>query len=61
MFPGHHEYVTQTEYDIVQRYRDLGGNLAWLSANNFFWKVVRHGAVLERVAQWRHSAVPKQR
>ena len=26
-----------------QRYRDLGGNLAFLSANNFFYKVVKHG------------------
>jgi hypothetical protein len=53
VFPGHHEYVTLSEYDVVERFRDLGGNLAWLSANNFFWKVARHGPVLERVAQWR--------
>jgi len=26
VFPGHHEYVTQHEYDIVQSYRDRGGN-----------------------------------
>ena len=43
VFPGHHEYVTTHEYDLVQSYRDLGGNLAFLSANNFFWRVVRHG------------------
>jgi hypothetical protein len=54
VFPGHHEYVTQSEYDAVRRYRDLGGNLAWLSANNFFWRVVRHGPILERTAEWRH-------
>ncbi|MDX6474582.1 MAG: hypothetical protein QOH95_93 [Gaiellaceae bacterium] len=58
-FPGHHEYVTQREYDIVRDYRDLGGNLAWLSANNFFWKVVRHGPELERVAQWRTLGRPE--
>ena len=59
VFPGHHEYVTQSEYDTVRSYRDLGGNLAWLSANNFFWKVVRHGPVLERVAQWRRLGKPE--
>ena len=59
VFPGHHEYVTQREYDIVQSYRDRGGNLAWLSANNFFWKVVRHGPELERVAQWRQLGRPE--
>jgi hypothetical protein len=59
VFPGHHEYVTQTEYDLVRRFRDLGGNLAWLSANNFFWKVVRHGPILERVAEWRTIGRPE--
>jgi hypothetical protein len=59
VFPGHHEYVTGREYDIVRGYRDRGGNLAWLSANNFFWKVVRHGPELERVAQWRNLGRPE--
>jgi hypothetical protein len=59
VFPGHHEYVTEREYDIVRDYRDRGGNLAWLSANNFFWKVVRHGPELERVAQWRTLGRPE--
>jgi len=59
VFPGHHEYVTQSAYDVVRRYRDLGGNLAWLSANNFFWKVVRHGPLLERVAEWRRLGRPE--
>jgi hypothetical protein len=59
VFPGHHEYVTQREYDIVQGFRDRGGNLAWLSANNFFWKVVRHGPEIERVAEWRNLGRPE--
>jgi hypothetical protein len=59
VFPGHHEYVTRSEYDVVQRFRDVGGNLAWLSANNFFWRVVRRGARLERVAQWRQLGRPE--
>ncbi len=51
--------MTQSEYDVVQHYRDLGGNLAWLSANNFFWKVDRQGPILERVAQWRQLGRPE--
>ena len=53
VFPGHHEYVTRREYDVVERYRDLGGDLMFLSANNFFWRVVRRGQVIERTALWR--------
>jgi hypothetical protein len=59
VFPGHHEYVTANEYGNVRRFRDLGGNLAWLSANNFFWQVVRHGPLLRRVAQWRRLGRPE--
>jgi hypothetical protein len=43
VLPGHEEYVTAHKYDLIQRYRDLGGNLAFLSANNFFYKVVKQG------------------
>ena len=39
VFAGHHEYVTQHEYDAVTDFRDRGGNLIFLSANNFFWKI----------------------
>jgi hypothetical protein len=59
VFPGHEEYVTQRAYDVVRRYRDLGGNLMFLSANNFFWKVVRHGPYLTRVGQWRQLGLPE--
>ncbi len=59
IFPGHHEYVTTHEYDVVQRYRDLGGHLAFLSANNFFWQVVPHGNVIERTKQWRQLGRPE--
>ncbi len=61
VFPGHEEYVTEHAYDVVQRYRDLGGNLLFLSANNFFWKVVRHGPYLTRVAEWRRLGRPEAR
>jgi hypothetical protein len=53
VFPGHHEYVTEHEYDVVTRFRDLGGNLMFLSANNFFYKITIVGNVMTRVGQWR--------
>jgi hypothetical protein len=59
VFSGHHEYVTTHEYDVVRRFRDLGGNLAFLSANNFFWKITLRGDVMTRVAQWRDLGRPE--
>jgi len=59
IFPGHTEYVTEHGYDVVQRYRDLGGNLMFLSANNFFWKVERRGTSLRRIARWRQLGRPE--
>lgn len=59
VFPGHTEYVTKHEYDLIQRYRDLGGNLAFLSANNFFWAVRREGRTLRRTRLWRDMGRPE--
>jgi len=59
VFPGHHEYVTTREYDMVTQYRDLGGNLAFLSANNFFWRIRKHGNAMERTTQWRDLGRPE--
>jgi len=59
VFPGHHEYVTTHEYALVRGYRDLGGNLAFLSANNFFWQIVRRGNTIERTSQWRDLDAPE--
>jgi hypothetical protein len=53
VFPGHAEYVTTHAYDVVERYRDLGGNLMFLSANNFFWRVRREGTRLVKDRLWR--------
>lgn len=53
VFPGHHEYVTRRELERVEKYRDLGGNLMFLSANNFFWRVVRHGGFITKTRLWR--------
>ena len=59
VYPGHTEYVTDQERDAIEGYRDLGGNLIFLSANNFFWRVTRAGSVLTRVAQWRDVGRPE--
>ena len=59
VFPGHHEYVTTREYDLVERYRELGGNLMFLSANNFFWRVVRRGDTTVKTQQWRELGRPE--
>jgi hypothetical protein len=59
VFPGHHEYVTTAEYDAVERFRDLGGNLAFLSANNFFWRVRRDGETITRIGRWRDLGRPE--
>ena len=59
VFPGHHEYVTTHEYGVVRSYRDQGGNLAYLSANNFFWQVIRRGRTIERTSQWRDLDLPE--
>lgn len=59
VFSGHHEYVTTHEYDVVEQFRDLGGNLMFLSANNFFWKIELRGQVMTRVDEWRHLGRPE--
>jgi hypothetical protein len=59
IFPGHTEYATRHEYDLIRNYRDQGGNLAFLSANNFFWNVRLEGRVLRRTRQWRELGRPE--
>lgn len=61
VFPGHSEYITGHAYDVVERYRDLGGRLVFLSANNFFWKVEKQGATMRRVKLWRNDGRPEAR
>ena len=59
VFPGHEEYTTAHEYNVVRRFRNLGGNLMFLSANNFFWKVVFQGQLMRRVGEWRNLGRPE--
>lgn len=59
VFAGHHEYVTEREFDLVEGYRDLGGNLMFLSANNFFYRVERDDSVIVRGRRWRDLGRPE--
>jgi hypothetical protein len=59
IFPGHHEYVTKHEYDVVTNFRDRGGNLMFLSANVFFCRVDIEGDVMTRVGTWRDLGRPE--
>ena len=59
VFPGHEEYVTRSAYDAVTRFRDLGGNLAFLAANNFYRQVTRRGQLLVRGQLWRKLGRPE--
>jgi hypothetical protein len=59
IFPGHHEYVTEHEFNVVTVFRNLGGNLMFLSANNFFYRTVKHGQVMTRRGRWRTAGRPE--
>jgi hypothetical protein len=59
IFSGHHEYVTDREYDAVAGFRNRGGNLMFLSANNFFWRTVISHNHMARVAKWRDVGRPE--
>jgi N,N-dimethylformamidase beta subunit-like, C-terminal len=59
VFSGHHEYVTDQEYAVVRQYRNAGGNLMFLFANDFFWRITIHGDVMTRTARWRDLGRPE--
>jgi hypothetical protein len=59
IFEGHHEYVTTHEYDVVTNFRDRGGNLMFLAANDFFCRVDIHGDVMKRIDTWRNLGRPE--
>ena len=61
VFAGHEEYVTGHVYALVRRFRNLGGNLAFLLADNFYWRVVRRGDAIVRTASWRELSRPRRR
>jgi hypothetical protein len=59
VFAGHEEYVTSHTYDVITSYRDAGGNLAFLAANNFFYRVVVHGDTMVGRTRWRDLERPE--
>jgi hypothetical protein len=59
IFSGHEEYVTTHIYDVTARYRDLGGNLAFLSADNFFRRVDLKDGKLWLIGLWRNLGRPE--
>jgi hypothetical protein len=59
VFAGHEEYVTTHEYDVIEQFRDAGGNLLFCSANNFFYRVIRDGETLTRDGRWRDLGRPE--
>jgi hypothetical protein len=61
VFPGHEEYVTDHMYDLIAGYRNLGGNLMFLSSTNLLWRVNRHGERITRIAEWRQLGRPEAR
>jgi hypothetical protein len=61
VFPGHEEYVTPHVFDLVQSYRNLGGNLMFLASNNFFYRVTRTGNVLHGRTRYRDIGMPEEK
>jgi hypothetical protein len=59
VFGGHEEYVTSHVYKLITQYRDAGRNLAFLSANNFFYKVDVHGDTMTGRTRWRDLGKPE--
>ena len=69
VFSGHSEYMTGHSYDVIERFRDLGGRLIFLSADTFFWRVERSATRCARSSRARggpsrgadRRPVPRQR
>ena len=59
IFPGHHEYATMREFLNVESFRDRGGNLMFLSANNLFYRVVREGNAIRKAGKFRELGHPE--
>ena len=59
VFAGHEEYVTTHAYDVIEQFRDAGGNLLFCSANNFFYRVTRNDQTLTRAGRWRDLGRPE--
>ena len=51
--------MTTGEYDAVEGFRDRGGSLVMLSADNFFWRIDLQNGVMTRIAKWRELGRPE--
>lgn len=58
VFAGHDEYIGAHALETLARYRDRGGNLAFLSANTFYYAVERHGDRLHGREHWAELGRP---
>jgi hypothetical protein len=58
IFEGHHEYVTRNEHDLIRGFRERGGNIAYLSADNLYWRVAMRGRSIQRMEPWRELGEP---
>ena len=61
VFSGHSEYMTGHAYDVIERFRDLGGRLIFLSADNFFWRVDKSGDTMRKIKPFREEGRPEAR
>ena len=59
VFAGHEEYVTSHVYELITQYRDAGRNIAFLSANNFFYRVEVRGNTMTGRSRWRDLGKPE--
>jgi hypothetical protein len=59
VFAGHEEYVTQDAFSAITQYRDLGGNLAFLSANNFYARVTVDAGRMTCLGHFRDVGEPE--
>jgi hypothetical protein len=59
VFAGHEEYATAHMIDLITRYRNLGGNVAFLSSNSFFYRVVRDGNSITCIGRFRDEGRPE--
>ena len=59
VFESQGEYVTSHMFDITEQYRNLGGHLALLSANDFFREVVISGNSMTLIGRCRELGRPE--
>ena len=59
VFEGHEEYVTSHTFDLITAFRNAGGNLAFLSANSFFYRVKVSGNTMTGRTPWRDLGRPE--